>query len=151
MRLVISLLSLLWASSVQAGLNDWKYCGGGGTTNSSVGAKECIERSWTNEVVEGFSIRVLASTALITFEPHKDGSSQTATVQLRRCLAGYTPTDDASSANSCISITDAAWNGAGGGASNQKFAERVGPGLYWVEILTAGGSGDTPFIQVQGD
>lgn len=151
MRLVIGLLCLMWAASAQAGIGDWTYCGGGASTNSSVGNKECIQRTWDYDHAEGFSIRVMADTALITFQPDKDGTNTGINVRLKKCLAGYVPTNDAGSAESCTNLTDSAWNGSGGSASNQRFAERVGPGLYWIEITATGALGDAPFIQVQGD
>jgi len=151
MRVIAVMVALLWSGMASATMNDWTFCGGGASTSSNVGEMVCKERTWDNVETDGFSIRVSADTALIVYQADKATALAGGTVQLWRCLGGYLPTSDATAANSCTKITDAAWDGTGGEAGTQKFAERVGPGLYWIEIVTQAGAGDEPVLQVQGD
>lgn len=152
-RSLVFLCFVFFATEASAELGAWTYCGGGASTNSVVRTSECKQRIFNNAGTnnEGFSVRVQDGTALISFQSDRLAATGSAVVQLKKCLAGYLPSDDANAALSCTDLTNSNWDGSGGAGGTQLFAERVGPGLYWIEIVTAAGAGDEAIIQVQGD
>jgi hypothetical protein len=151
-RILFGFLVALLLAGPAAATIVWTNCSGGTTGNLIQVTKYdvlCID--WDETDTAGTNTRhfiVGAKEALLCFDPDlaTEGAA-TAEINFRYCPNGKMPA--ANPENECFALSTIPITGITGSAGIQDSCERVGPGLYYVEIETGGSSEDSR-VTIQG-
>jgi hypothetical protein len=149
--LLAALLALFVATPAAATIT-WTNCSGGTSGNLvQVTKYEVLCIDWDDtDTGDTRHFIVGSKTALLCFDPDlaTEGAS-TAKINFRYCPNGLLPA--ANPENECFALSTIPITGITGAPGIQDACVRVGPGLYYVEIETGGGSTEDSRVTIQGE